>query len=72
MNIPDHRAIVELGPSIGTYRGCDIPAHIIFKTGERRGFAGIAFEDGDRAMPLGQLQPNECVIAPGLIYRGAA
>lgn len=60
----------EIGPSIGTYRERDIPAHIITR-GLRYEYDRIAIET-DGGVELSQLASNECVIAPGLIYRAAA
>lgn len=57
-------------PSLGNYRGRDIPAWIVAPhRGGRMAFVGIATEDQDGAVPLAQLATNEVVICPGLIYR---
>lgn len=58
----------ELGPSIGTYQGRDIPAYIV-DDGIRMVFDRIAIEDMHGAVWLSQLARDEFVIAPGLIYR---
>lgn len=57
----------EKGPSIGTYRERDIPSYIVYEDG-RYEYDRIAVET-DGGVELAQLAPNECVIAPGLIYR---
>jgi hypothetical protein len=65
----DERKIVEHGPSCGSHYGLDIPAYIVTAAGAKSVFDRIAVEDDDGLVALSQLAPNECVIAPGLIYR---
>lgn len=60
--------IVEQGPSIGEYRGRTIPAYIVDANGVRSDYDRIAIER-DGSVELSQLARNECVVAPGLIYR---
>ena len=60
--------ILELGPSIGTYRNKPIPAFIVTKRDGRMSFRAIADEDKKGGFLLSKLGPDECVIAPGLIY----
>jgi hypothetical protein len=59
--------VKETGPSIGTYRDRDIPAYIVSDRG-RFEYDRIAVET-DGGVDLSQLARDECVIAPGLIYR---
>lgn len=61
-------AIKELGPSVGEYHGRPIPAYIIDEAGIRSNYDRLAVEKGGR-VELSQLSSDECVIAPGLIYR---
>lgn len=61
-------AVIEHGPSIGTYRERDIPSYIITKDGQRYEYDRIALETKG-GVALDQLARGECVIAPGLIYR---
>lgn len=63
--------IVEHGPSIGKYRGKDIPAYIVDDAGTKLKFNRIATEN-QNGVELSQLANNECVIAPGLIYQRGA
>jgi hypothetical protein len=62
--------IIEHGPSVGEYRGRSIPAYIVQDDGSRSEYVGIAVET-DGGVELAQLAPDECVIAPGLIYKRA-
>lgn len=64
-------SVIEHGPSIGNYRGRPIPGYIVTDDGVRWKFVGAAIEDRD-GVALSQLARDECVIAPGLIYRRAA
>lgn len=61
----EDRTVIEFGPSIGTFQGKDVPAFIVTGTGEWLEFVGT----GDSPFDLSQLQSDECIIAPGLIYR---
>jgi hypothetical protein len=63
----DH-AIVEHGPSIGEYRRESIPEYIVDSNGARFDFNRIAIE-GYGGLEPSQLEENECLISPGLIYR---
>lgn len=69
MDVPDHRRIIEEGPSLGVYRERTIPSYLRYADGSRREFVGIAVIDAEGGVELAQLAANECVIAPGLIYR---
>ena len=60
--------VIEKGPSVGEYRGKSIPAFIVDDTGQRSDYVGIAIEK-DGGVELSQLARDECIIAPGLIYR---
>jgi hypothetical protein len=60
--------IVEHGPSIGEYRREAIPEYIVDANGVRFNFNRIALEDANGLEPS-QLERNECLISPGLIYR---
>lgn len=60
--------IIEHGPSVGEYRGRSIPAYIVDAGGVRSDYVGVAVET-DGAVELAQLKADECVIAPGLIYK---
>jgi hypothetical protein len=60
--------IIEHGPSVGEYRGRSIPAYIVDAAGVRSEYVGVAIETNG-AVELAQLKPDECVIAPGLIYK---
>jgi hypothetical protein len=70
MSLHPSLVITDRGPSIGTYKGRDIPEWLD-KAGERFGYDRIAMEDRDGTTPLAQLRPDEFVVAPGLIYRRA-
>jgi hypothetical protein len=63
--------IVEHGPPCGEYKGKPIPSYIVDQNGARLEFDRIAIET-DGGVELSQLANNECVIAPGLIYRHGA
>lgn len=67
----DSHAVVRHGPSVGEYMGRDIPGFIVSGDGERSDFNRIA-KVKDGGVELSQLAPDECVIAPGLIYRRSA
>ncbi|MBN9147033.1 MULTISPECIES: hypothetical protein [unclassified Nitrobacter] len=64
----EDRTIVEQGPSIGEYRRESIPEYIVDSNGDRFEFNRIALE-GDGGLEPSQLEQNECLISPGLIYR---
>lgn len=64
----EDRTIVEQGPSIGEYRRESIPEYIVDSNGDRFEFNRIALE-GDGGLEPSQLDQNECLISPGLIYR---
>jgi len=64
----EDKTIVEQGPSIGEYRRESIPEYIVDSSGVRFEFDRIALE-GDGGLEPSQLARNECLIAPGLIYR---
>lgn len=59
--------VTEKGPSIGSYMDREIPAYIV-SNGTMYEFDRITREN-DGICDLSQLARNECVIAPGLIYR---
>lgn len=63
--------VKELGPSIGKYKSKDIPGYIVDGRGDRMSFHRIAKQEPDGCVELSQLAPDECVIAPGLIYKAA-
>lgn len=63
--------IIEEGPSIGEHHGKPIPSYIVDRNGTRLDFDRLAIEV-DGGVELSQLANNECVIAPGLIYRHIA
>lgn len=65
----DERLIVAFGPSCGRHYDMDIPSYLVTAAGTRLSFERIAQEGTDGLVALAQLAPNECVIAPGLIYR---
>lgn len=62
--------ITEHGPSVGTFKDKPIPAYIVTDRGERFEFARIG-EIVDGGFEMSQMSRDECVIAPGLIYRPA-
>ena len=62
--------VTELGPEIGTYNGCSIPAFIVVSE-SRFEYDRPALEDADGGVDFSQLASNERVIYPGLIYRHA-
>jgi hypothetical protein len=64
----DDNAIVEQGPSIGEYRREPIPEYIVDSNGVRFDFDRIAIE-GYGGLEPSQLEQNECLLSPGLIYR---
>lgn len=65
---PDRR-IVEVGPSVGTFRDRDIPEYVVTESGIRSDFIRIAKHDRDGCCDLSQLGSDECIISPGLVYR---
>ncbi|OJU30628.1 MAG: hypothetical protein BGN91_14900 [Nitrobacter sp. 62-13] len=65
----EDKTIVEQGPSIGEYRRESIPEYIVDSNGDRFEFDRIALEGGDGGLEPSQLEKNECLISPGLIYR---
>lgn len=60
--------IVKKGASVGEHHGKPIPAWVVDQNGTWLEFDRIAVET-DGGVMLSQLADNECVIAPGLIYR---
>ena len=64
----EDKTIVEQGPSIGEYRRESIPEYIVDLNGVRFDFDRIALE-GNGGLEAAQLDQNECLISPGLIYR---
>lgn len=63
------RKIVEHGPSIGTYRDRDIPDYIVMEDGSRFKYDRVAAMRPDGNVAMDQLQRDETIIAPGLVYR---
>lgn len=61
--------VIEHGPSCGTYKQRSIPAYIVTDNAVRWEFDRIAYADKSGGIELRQLRPDECVIAPGLVYR---
>jgi hypothetical protein len=61
---PD-RHIIEHGPSVGTYKGRDIPAWIKAASGRMADYVGICGPSVD----LDTLAAGQSVIAPGLVYQ---
>ena len=60
---------VEQGPPTGDkHKGRDIPAWIV-AGGTRMAFDRVAVEVKGGGVDLAQMRRDECVIAPGLIYR---
>ena len=58
-------------PTIGIYQGRTIPEWIeVNGHAGRFMFAGVAVTNSAGAIVMRQLAANECVIFPGLIYRG--
>lgn len=64
----EDKTIVERGPSVGEYRRESIPEYIVSSKGVRFEFDRIALE-GENGLEPAQLEENECIISPGLIYR---
>lgn len=64
--------VVEHGPSIGEHMGKTIPKFIVMDDGRRYSYARVATADKDGGVWLHQLARDECIIAPGLVYRLAA
>ena len=60
--------VTEQGPSIGKHLGADIPSFIVTDHG-RYDYARIAVEAPGGGVELSQLADNECIIAPGLLYK---
>lgn len=63
-------SVTRKGPPVGEFRGMPIPAYIITDDGRRHNFAktSLSIEDKDGAVEIEKLKPDECVIAPGLVY----
>lgn len=61
--------VKELGPPIGKYRGRDIPGYIVSERDGYMAFHRVALQEPEGCVDLSQLAPDECVIAPGLIYK---
>jgi hypothetical protein len=64
-------SVIHHGLPIGEFRGKSIPAYIITSDGRRYTFRRtiLGLEDEDGGLELAKLASDECVIAPGLIYR---
>jgi hypothetical protein len=65
-------AVIEHGPSVGVFHNKTIPGYIVTDDGKRWAFDRVAFMDKGGGCELRQLASDECVIAPGLIYRADA
>ena len=63
------RSIIEHGPSVGYYKGKEIPAYYITGDDKRFNYVRVAWDDTDGTTPLDQLEDDESLISPGLIYR---
>jgi hypothetical protein len=63
MGVPINR-----GPSVGRYKGRPMCAWIEYPGGGVFRFVGVADTDEDGGCPLEQLERDEIMIAPGLIY----
>lgn len=61
--------MIERGPPIGAHLGQPIPSYIVQKDGTHYDYARTVKTDSDGTFWLVDLAPDECVIAPGLIYR---
>lgn len=64
-------AVTRHGPSIGVFRERDIPSYIVTSDGAFHDFhkTTLSLEDDEGGVELAKLSPDECVIAPGLVYR---
>jgi len=63
------RELIEVGPSLGTYKGRDIHAFLRYSDGLYGKFVGIAGETEDGSIALNDvLQDGEFLVFPGLIY----
>jgi hypothetical protein len=60
--------IARFGPSVALYKSQSVPAYVEDDTGARFNFNRFA-EEKDGGVELSQLAADECVIAPGLIYK---
>lgn len=61
--------VIEKGPSIGKWHGYSIPDYIVTDTDGRYEFNRTGIIDEEGGFEMSQLGADECVIAPGLIYR---
>jgi hypothetical protein len=64
----------KMGPPLPgrLHHGRDVPSYFIDTEGARHDFNRVAIEERGGRVSLSQLHADECVIAPGLIYRRAA
>jgi hypothetical protein len=71
MQVDPAMRVVEHGPPVEgmTHKGKPVPSYIVNGAGKRAAFDRIAMEDKGGGVPLSQLRKDECVIAPGLVYR---
>jgi hypothetical protein len=57
------------GPSLGSYKGCEIPDTIVDMFGYNYSYVGVAPRDEDGDINPGALEAGEFIVSPGLVYR---
>ena len=62
-------SLVEQGPSLGFYRGREIPDYLRYSDNLFGRFVGIAPTTENGLVNLDSLDDDEFVVCPGLIYR---
>jgi hypothetical protein len=63
------RNVKPTGPSLGFYKGREIPESIVDDLGRHLVYAGIAPRKWDGQLDGDALAPGEFIVRPGLIYR---
>ena len=63
--------VLEKGPTVGTFRECEIPAYIKDDQGRRWNYDGLAPErpPGSKVVYMDDLSHDEALLYPGLLYK---
>ncbi|MCY9821614.1 hypothetical protein [Aeromonas media] len=60
--------IIEMGPKTIVIRGVEVPEWIVSAEGNRWKFERQADLDEEGGVCLANLESNQCVVSPGVIY----
>ncbi|WP_374556685.1 hypothetical protein [Aquitalea pelogenes] len=64
-----NKQLIDRGPVIGQFMGQDIPASLSYSDGSKYEFVRAGVIEADGGFEMEQLDDEEFVITPGLIYR---